>query len=82
MNKIFCRVWSRSLQQLVVASELATRGRCQGGRRRLSGCVVAGAMLLPAWTAMASGKVPIVAAAAAQTGYVAIGGSNDGSDDA
>ncbi|MBD8643938.1 hypothetical protein IFT63_10120 [Stenotrophomonas sp. CFBP 13724] len=82
MNKIFSRVWSRSLQQLVVASELATRGSCQGGRRRLPGCVMAGALLLPAWAAVASDDPLIQPQATPSGGYVAVGGSDDGSDDA
>ena len=52
MNKIFSRVWCRSRQQLVVASELAAAGGKKEGRRRLGNAAL-GAMTLTLGFALA-----------------------------
>src|SRR5690606_37866308 len=54
MNKVFRLVWSRSLQALVVASELApSRGKAGPARRALGMLVLTGAVLAPWSSALA-----------------------------
>jgi len=48
MNRVFSRVWSRSLQALVVASELAASSGRKAGRTHRQGVSALGALLLSA----------------------------------
>lgn len=53
MNKVFSLVWSRSLQRLVVASELASANGKQSGRPSRLGHAALGAVVLTASFALA-----------------------------
>ncbi|MET1023416.1 MAG: ESPR domain-containing protein, partial [Pseudoxanthomonas sp.] len=69
MNKIFSRVWSRALQQLVVASELAcARGKGAGVRGHGPALLVLSMSLIavPAWADGATGDPATPACTSAQ----------------